>query len=278
MYALFQKNVGVVLNSCSKTSSGYLSKTGKRLWGLVLPLSLLAIWWLGSQQGWIAPQTLPQPAQVIDTFIASWQSGELLANLTISLKRLFWGFTIGALGGLLLGVAMGMSGTVKNYLFPTFKIIAYIPLLGSAPLLMIVLGIGETVKYVLIAKAALIPITLNTYVGVSGVSRNHLEVARVLKMTRSQIIARVIFPAAFPLIWSGIRFGLTKSWLLLVFVEILASSEGLGYMTISGQQMFQSDLVMVAVVAVGVVGFLIDSSLEVVERSVLRWRSTGFSR
>lgn len=242
-----------------------------------LPLTLLALWWLGSSQGWIAQQTLPSPQMVFDTFSLLFQTGELQNNLVISLTRVVNGFLLGGSIGLLLGVAMGLSKTMEEYLYPTFKIIAYVPLLGWLPLLIVLFGIGEALKFVLIAKASLIPTTMNTFQGIRNVPRNFLELGKVYRFSHWQLLRRIVFPAAFPAIWNGIRYGLTHSWLILLVVELLASSEGLGYMMVSGQQLFQLDLVLVAVVVIGAIGFVMDKGLELIERRLLRWRRDAFA-
>jgi sulfonate transport system permease protein len=242
-----------------------------------LPLALLAVWWLGSSQGWIAQQTLPSPQMVLDTFSQLFQTGELQNNLVISLTRVVNGFLLGGSIGLLLGVAMGLSKTIEEYLYPTFKIIAYVPLLGWLPLLIVLFGIGEALKFVLIAKASLIPTTMNTFQGIRNVPRNFLELGKVYRFSHWQLLRRIVFPAAFPAIWNGIRYGLTHSWLILLVVELLASSEGLGYMMVSGQQLFQLDLVLVAVVVIGGIGFVMDKGLELIERRLLRWRRDAFA-
>ncbi|HEY4068287.1 MAG TPA: ABC transporter permease [Burkholderiaceae bacterium] len=237
-----------------------------------LPLALLALWALASHFDWIAPQVLPSPEAVAVTFKESLLSGELWANLQISLIRVLAGFAVGLVGGLALGVAMGLSPTVKDYVYPLFKAFAQVPVLGWLPLLMLLVGIDETLKIVLISKAALVPIALNTYKGIQGVPTRFIEVGRVLRFSRWQMLTRVVFPAALAPIWNGIRYGLTHAWLALVVVELLASSEGIGFMIVYGRQLFQLDVVLAAVVVVGVVGYALDKGLAAIETRLLGWR------
>jgi sulfonate transport system permease protein len=85
----------------------------------------------------------------------------------------------------------------------------------------------------------------------------------------------VVFPAAFAPVWNGVRYGFTHAWLALVVVELLASSEGLGFMIVYGRQLFQLDVVLAAVVVVGAVGYALDKLLALVEARLLRWRKAG---
>jgi len=241
-----------------------------------LPLTILLLWAVAAHFEWIAPQVLPAPDAVASTFIDSWRSGEMLAHLEISLWRVIAGFALGLAGGLALGVAMGLSPTTKDYLYPGFKAFAQVPVLGWLPLLMLVLGIDEALKIVLISKAALVPIALNTVKGIQNVPSRYIEVARVLRFSRWQMLAKVIFPAALAPIWNGVRYGFTHAWLTLVVVELVASSEGLGFMIVYGRQLFQLDVVLAAVVMVGIVGFLLDKGLALVETRLLRWRRESF--
>ena len=241
-----------------------------------VPMALLALWGLSSYYDWVAAQVLPSPEAVATTFKDLLLSGDLWANLQISLVRVLAGFAIGLAGGLGLGVAMGLSPTFKDCVYPMFKAFAQVPVLGWLPLLMLLVGIDETLKIILISKAALVPIALNTYKGIQNVPTRYIEVARVLRFTGWQMLSRVVFPAALGPIWNGIRYGLTHAWLALVVVELLASSEGLGFMIVYGRQLFQLDVVLAAVAVVGVVGYGLDKLLAAVETRLLGWRKEAY--
>jgi len=251
-----------------------------RIVGLLLawpfPLAVLLLWQLGAQFEWIPPQILPAPLVVAQTFSDLWATGELQDHLLISLGRVLYGFSLGAGLGLLLGVSMGLSSVVKDYLYPTFRLFAQVPSLGWLPLLMMLVGIDEALKIILIAKAAFVPVTMNTYNGLRNVPTSLIEVSKVYRFTRWQLLRHVVFPAAFPTLWTGIRYGLTHAWLALVAVELLASSEGLGFLIVYGRQLFQLDVVLTAVVVVGAVGFALDKVLALVEARLLRWRREAF--
>jgi len=135
---------------------------------------------------------------------------------------------------------------------------------------LMLVGIGEPLKFILIAKAALVPVTLNTLQGFRQTPDTLLEVARAYGFTRRQTVFDVVLPAAVPTLFTGLRLGFTKAWLSLVVVELVASSEGLGYLIVYGRQLFQLDLVMAAVIVVGAIGYAIDRGLDLLESRVLR--------
>lgn len=246
------------------------------LLGWLLPLLLLGLWSLSVRRQWIPEQVLPAPSAVWQVFSDAARSGELFANLRISLLRVLAGFALAVAVGLPLGLALGLSSLARDYLAPSFKAFAQVPVLGWLPFLMLLVGIDEALKVLLIAKAALVPVTLNTMQGVENVSPRYREVARVLKFSRWQTLRLVVLPAAFAPIWTGIRYGLSNAWLALVVVELLASSEGLGFMIVYGRQLFQLDVVLAAVLAVGLVGWTLDRLMAAIEARLLRWRRQGF--
>jgi sulfonate transport system permease protein len=249
-----------------------LRARGRTSLGWLLPAALLGLWALAAAREWAPPQILPPPRLVGETLLDLVRSGDLLSNLGISLVRIAGGFALGSLLGLLVGVAMGLSRRVEDYIQPTFRALNQVPVLGWLPLAMMVFGIGESLKIVIIAQASLVPVALNAYRGIRRVPAQYIEVAKVLKFSRAQLLRKVVFPAAVPSLFVGVRYGLTLAWLSLVTVELLASSEGLGFMIVWGRQLFQLDLVLAAIIAVGIVGLCLDKGLALVESRLLHWR------
>jgi sulfonate transport system permease protein len=240
--------------------------------GWFLPALLLLLWSVASAREWAPPQLLPAPRLVGETLVEQALSGDLFVNIGISLGRVAAGFAVGSLAGLSLGIAMGLSPAVEAYLYPMFKVVSQVPVLGWLPLAMMVLGIGEALKIAIIAHACLVPVALNVLKGIRGVPKGYIDVAKAFRFSPAQLLRRVILPATVPSVFVGIRYGLTAAWLSLVTVELLASSEGLGFLIVWGRQLFQLDLVLAAILVVGLVGLLLDKGLATVEGRLLRWR------
>jgi sulfonate transport system permease protein len=278
--AITVDQAGLDLSSKAAASEPWLkviaTRIGKVLIALIVPLSVLGLWQLSSEREWLSAQILPPPALVWSTLVDLWQSGDLTLNLKISMQRVAYGFAAGAVLGLILGGAMGLSRTIEAYLYPTFKGLSQVPVLGWIPLLIMLVGIGEAMKILVIAKAALVPVTINTQQGIRNIPQQFTEVARVYRFNTFQLLARVVIPAATPSLFNGLRYGLTNAWLALVTVELLASSEGIGFLMVWGRQLFQLDLVLATVVVIGIVGLVIDQSLQWLEAHLLRWRRVAF--
>jgi sulfonate transport system permease protein len=243
-----------------------------RLAPWLLPAVLLASWQAGAASGWISQQVLPSPHVVLSTLQDLVTSGDLWPNVWASMTRVLVGFLVGSLLGLALGTAMGLSRRVEAYVLPTFNALVQIPVLAWLPFVLLLVGIGESLKYILIAKAALVPVTLNTLQGFRQTPQAYREVARVYGYSTRQQVLEVVLPYAVPTLFTGLRLGFTKAWLSLVVVELVASSEGLGYLIVYGRQLFQLDLVMAAVIVVGAIGYAIDRVLDAAQARVNRGR------
>jgi len=233
--------------------------------GLLVPASLLAIWYGVTAAHWVPAQILPPPAAVLEAFAVLLREGDLQRNLAISLGRIGYGFGAGTLAGLLLGAGMGFSDGFDRFVRPTFLAISQIPILAWLPFLMLLLGIGEALKIVLVAKAVFTPVALGARAGIRNVPKPYMELARVLRFTPTRTLYRVVLPAALPQLFSGFRFGLTHAWLSLVAVELLASYEGIGYLMAYSRQLFQLDVMVAVMLVIGVIGLLFDGLLSLGE-------------
>ena len=153
----------------------------QRLLPWLLPISLLALWWLASRNQWMSEQILPAPALVWSSALELGH-GELWSHLAISLQRLFWGLLAGIAAGALLGGALGFSRRLERLVFPTFGALSQIPTLAWIPLFMVFFGIGEVLKLVVLIKAVVVPVTLHTLVGVRDAQPRLREAAAVLRL------------------------------------------------------------------------------------------------
>jgi len=238
--------------------------------GLIVPTVLFAAWYGMTAAHWVPDQILPAPSAVLAAFDALVRDGELQRNLLISLGRIGYGFGAGTLAGLLLGAGMGFCDAVDRFVRPTFLVVSQIPILAWLPFLMLLLGIGEALKIVLVAKAVFTPVTLATAAGIRGVPARYLELARVLQFSKAQTLYRVVLPSALPQLFSGFRYGLTHAWLSLVAVELLASYEGVGYLMVYSRQLFQLDVMVAIMLVIAVVGLALDRLLSLGERRLSR--------
>jgi sulfonate transport system permease protein len=236
----------------------------------LLPLLLVLLWQIASQRGWMSEQVLPAPALVWRTLL-ELSHDELWQHLAISLQRLGWGLLGGVSGGILLGALLGASRRAERLIFPTFAAIAQVPTLAWIPLFMLLFGIGEALKLVVLVKAIIVPITIHTLVGVRDAQPRLREAAAVLRLPLHLRLWRLTIPAALPSFMAGLRLALATGWASLLAVELLASSEGIGYLMVWGRQLFMLDIVFVCILVIGLFGVLLDRGIQVLDQRLLRW-------
>jgi len=276
----FESNVEPVVSTRWNQSTRLLAVLRqvvlRALLGVLLPAVVLTVWYVATDRQWLPEQILPAPALVWQTFLELSQDGELPNNLLISLERIGWSVLYGGSAALLLGFAIGLSRRAYDYLYPTFNLVAQFPVVGWIPLLMIFLGIDEALKIAAVSLAVFVPVLVATYKSVLNVPVHLLEVARVYEFSRLQTLQKIILPAALPSVVSGLRQGVMQAWLALVFVELLASSEGIGYLMVWGRQLMQMDIVFMVIAVIGVVGLLLDAVLKWVEQHFNQWQRKAF--
>ncbi len=242
----------------------------------LFPAAVLALWAVASSHGWVAPQILPAPAVVFDTFRSLLRSGELWDNLRPSLTRVALGFGLAAILGVVGGALLGLSRTASAVVTPVFRAYAQIPVIAWVPLGILLFGIEEKLLVALIASAAVVPVLLSTYKGVRGISPQYLEVAQVYGYRGPRLLLKVVAPAALPPVFVGLRYGLSQAWLTLVAAELIGTTEGMGYLIVQARELFQLDVVLAAIAVLAVTGLLLDRALCLLESRLLSWRPKGF--
>ncbi|WP_310633370.1 ABC transporter permease [Paraburkholderia sp.] len=237
------------------------------------PLALAALWWQASAHGWVSAQLLVPPSRAWATALDLWRDGELQQNVLITLHRLATGFAWGASSGALCGLLLARSRTFADYVQPLFDLVRQVPTLTLIPVLILLIGIDEPLKVVVVAKAVFFPVALGARTGVRDVPRDLLEMARHYGLGRAALLRDVIVPAACAPLLTGVRIALARAWLALVAVELLAADSGIGEMMELARQMLRIDVVLVDVFVIGLIGFLLDQLLALAQRWTTRWQS-----
>lgn len=244
---------------------------------LLVPALALVFWQALSGLGYLRPSILPSPLAVAKTLAALVASGELSANLGISLFRVLQGFGIGTVLGALLGLAMGLSPFFNRSLSLITGLLRPIPTIAWIPALILWMGIDEGSKVTVIAVGAFWPVLLNVFQGVRGIDRKFLEVGKVLEKGPWTRLTRIVLPSALPSLFTGLRVGLGIAWASVVGAELIAASSGIGYMIMYAREVSQPDVMMAGVFVIGLTGLLMDALILRLERRLLRWH-TGWER
>ncbi len=219
------------------------------------------------------PSLFPPPWEVGRTLLSMMWDGELFRHIAVSLSRVFLGFLFATLVAIPLGIAMGLSNRVFLFVEPVVEFLRPVPPLALVPLAVVWFGIGWESKVFLIFYGCFFAIVVNTVAGMKAVEPVHVRAAQALGASRWHILIHVILRSAVPDIVVGLRLALGLAFLLIVGAELIAASEGLGWLIWDARFHFMGDRILVGMIAIGVVGFLLNRLIVVVEQRLLRWRN-----
>ncbi|WP_431483976.1 ABC transporter permease [Pseudomonas solani] len=246
-----------------------------RLRGLVLPLLLVAGWEALSRQDAANAYAFVPLSRIGQALVELLGNGELLVNLFASLARTSGGLLFGVLFGLGLGVLMALSKVADRIIGPLFHSIRQVPMLGWIPLIAMWFGNGEFSKVLIVSLAAFYPMVLNTYEGFTQVEKRYREVGRVFELGPLQQFRHVLLPAALPSIATGLLHALAFAWVTAVGSELfLSSGAGLGNLMMSAEAGSRMEVIVLAVLCIGLLGYLMNLTFSRLARYLLRWRNT----
>lgn len=237
-------------------------------------LGIIILWWIVAL---LNSELMPTP---IEAFVANldyilnpfYQRGP--GNLGIgwlllaSLRRVLWGFLLGAVVAIPLGFLIGMSRPAMLALNPLIQIFKPVSPLAWLPIALAIFNLADPSAIFVIFITSLWPTIINTALGVSSVSKDYIDVARVLEMTRWGRITKIILPASLPYIFTGLRISLGIAWLVIVAVEMLTGGIGIGFFVWDEWSRLNLSSVFLAVLVIGVTGLLLDFALGKIQELV----------
>ncbi|MDI2026991.1 ABC transporter permease [Saccharopolyspora sp. TS4A08] len=228
----------------------------------------IAVWWAVSALG----VKIPAPPEVAARAAEMLADGTLLADTGSSLARVLSGFALGTVVAVGVGFLMGWYRPVRALAEPWVQFFRTIPPLAIIPLAIVLMGIGEVPKIFVIFLAAFLACVISTLQGVVTVDRTLINAARVLGAGDATIFAKVVVPASAPFILVGMRVGLGSAWATVVAAELIAAQEGLGFRMQNAQLYYDLPTIFVSLVAIGVLGLVMDRLLLFAERRLTGWQ------
>jgi NitT/TauT family transport system permease protein len=248
-----------------------------RIWQLVLPaLTIVAVvvaWEALVRLRGIAPIYLPAPSSVFVYLSRMIADGSMPYHLGITLLRIFVGFALAAVCGIVLGVLMGMSRTVARVADVWIAALYPLPKISLIPLLIIWVGTGEAYKIVISAISAFFPIVISTYSGIRQTDRGLIKAAKDLGANARQIQLKVVIPGAIPSIFAGLHLGMGIAIILVVAAEMIGGSSqgGMGWLLISSGQVMETEKVFASLIVLAVVGAVVIKLQQWIDRKVAPW-------
>ena len=239
-----------------------LSARARRIVELTLPtltvVAFVAGWEALVDLRGIPPIYLPAPSSIAEYLLRMIADGSMGFNLGVTLLRIFAGFAVAAVAGVLVGVVMGMSRIAARVADPWIAALYPLPKISLIPLLIIWLGTGETYKIVISAVSAFFPIVISAYSGIRQADQGLIKAAKDLGANRRQVQMKVVIPAAIPSIFAGLHLGMGVTFILVVAAEMIGGSgeSGMGYLLIHAGQVMETEKVFASLVVLAVMGAL----------------------
>lgn len=240
----------------------------------VLRLAFLAV--LLMVWAWAArlapPGLFASPVEVAKAGWTMAKTGRLWQALSASLQVYVVGTGLAIVVGAIIGIAMGVSGTVARTIDIYVQALAATPRVAFIPLIIVALGLGMQAKLLIVFLGAVMPVILNTWSGVRAADPELVEMARATGASRGRILAHVVLPGAVPYVITGIRIGATIGLINTVVAELYTAISGLGGLLALYGSRFQMAEYLVVVVVLAMIGAVVTEGLRLVERRLLRWR------
>ena len=236
-----------------------------------LPIALLLALWHGIAASGMAPAVLlPPPAAVFARLFEQFGSGQYWEAFAVTLFRLFAGFAIAAVLGVLLGLAATGSRTVEALLKPLIRVLAPLPKVALYPAMILILGFDHASKITLVAADALFPILLATYHGTTAVEPRLVWSARAAGTSQRAALFKVVLMAALPSVLTGCRIGLIIACIVVFLAEMITSTDGLGYLLVRAGRNFQTVDMYVPLISISILGLTLNAAFTMLRGHLLR--------
>src|SRR5438105_1023349 len=245
----------------------------ERIMSFASPLGLLLIWEIAGRLGLIDVRFFPVPSSIIGMMIEMLMSGELIEHVLISLQRILLGFLLGGIPAIVLGIVMGISRPVRALVDPLIVATYPIPKSSILPFILLIFGLGEMSKVVMVAIGVFFPIAINSTAGVLQISPVYLDVGKSFKASRWDTFRTIALPGALPFVMTGVKLGAGLALILIAIAEMVGAKSGIGYMIWSAWETFAVAKMYVGLFVIALIGFGISILLREVERLVIRWKA-----
>lgn len=251
------------------------SRGFERVIGLLTPILLLLLWEAAAQLRWIDVRFFPPPSGIVHQIGVLIASGELVTNTLASLRRLGLGMLLGGVPALFLGLAMGISRPLRAAIDPLVSATYPIPKSAILPLVLLIFGLGEMSKVVMVALGAFYPILINTVLGVVNLDKIYLDVGHNYRADRWQVFRTIALPGALPSIMAGVKLAVGMGLILIAISEMVAANDGIGYMIWNSWQVLTVDTMYVGLLVIAILGFVFSLVLDEIERMLIPWKTSN---
>ncbi|HZS81965.1 MAG TPA: ABC transporter permease [Stellaceae bacterium] len=234
-------------------------------------ISVLAGWCILSYGGFVRPDFLPTPADVVWAGVSGLQDGSLLLNTAVSVGEIMAGFILASIAAVPLGILMGSFKIVEAAIEPVTNFVRYLPVSALIPLLILWVGIDMSEKITVIFIGTLFQQLILIADVSRGVSHDLLDVSYTLGADRRTVVTRVLVPATMPGVMDTLRVTLGWAWTYLVVAELVAANKGLGYFILNSMRGLFTDQIFLGITVIGLLGLLTDQLFKAFRNWLLPW-------
>jgi NitT/TauT family transport system permease protein len=240
----------------------------------LLAVSILILLWQFGAPYVLNTSLIPPPSQISIALVEMARTGELLSDISVSMRRVLIGFALGSVAGTFVGLLTGRIKFLTDTLGQIIQVLRPIPVIALVPLAIVWFGIGETSKYFLVFWGVFFPVWLNTHLGASSIEQRYIWAAQSLGAGRQQLFYSVIFPSSLPMIIAGMRTGIAIGFVCVVAAEMSGAFGGIGYRIYASHMVFRVDKMMAGIVVLGLLGAIADRCFAFVVGRVFPWLET----
>lgn len=233
---------------------------------------VVACWALVTQRHWVSPVFLPPPQDAVRTLIEGLMQGELRERTLLTTERMFYGWALSSMAGVVLGAIVGLSRTAQTWLLPTLELLRPLPASSLVPVGIAIVGLTNGMVVFAVVFGSIWPVLLATAHGLASVDPRLREVATLLHLGRLAFAHKIGLPNAFPDILAGMRLSLTASLIVSIVGEMLSAQEGLGTTILLAARSFRAADLYAGVLMLGILGFTSSCLLTLAQRRLLDWR------
>ena len=241
--------------------------------GLLMICLVLATWEILGRIGFLNPIILPYPSSIALAAIELIRSGRLITDTFASISRAVIGFLIGSLFGISLAFLISIIKSIKPLVLPIIEILRPIPPPAWIPIAILWFGLGNPSAFFLVALGSFFPTFTSSLSGIDNLSKNHKVLTRLFGLTKLQQLIHIYIPGSLPSIFTGLKIGIGISWMILVTAELVGADVGLGYLIQINRLILRTDMIILGMIIIGLIGFFLNRVITYGELKLLRWKN-----
>lgn len=250
------------------------ARVKERALSILTPIAFLLLWEFAAYGGWLDTRFFPAPSQIAVAAVSMLASGSLQKDLAISITRVLLGFALGVASGLVAGLILGLSQLTRAALDPFFSALYTVPKLAILPLLLLIFGLGETPKILVIATTVFFIVWISCMEAVITIPYSYREVALSFGANRWEMFKHVIWPALLPPLFVSMRISIGMAVLVLVGVEFVQADVGIGYRIWHSWSLFQPKEMYVGICAIAILGVVFAALIKIIGDLLIPWART----